>query len=70
MEKKPLIIALDATSCHQDHKYSGRIFSVFHLALTQLSIDLCNNSFLVAYYVLKTVQGSGDIMMYEVCSLP
>lgn len=47
-----------------------RIFSVLYLALAQLSNDLRNNYLLVTYYVLRRVQGSGDIMMYEAYSLP
>lgn len=69
MAIKPSIIILDAISCHQNHKYPGIIFSVLYLALTQLSIDL-HNYLLVTYYVLGTVQDSGDIMMYEAYSLP
>lgn len=70
MEIKPLIIVVDAASHHLEHKCPGRIFSMLPLSLTHLLNDLCNKSLLVTYYVLRIVQGSGDIMMYEACSLP
>lgn len=70
MEIKPLIIVLDAASCHLEHKCPGRIFSTLNLSLTHLLTDLCNKSLLVTYYVLRIVQGPGDIMMYKACPLP